>query len=195
MSTAEVPWECLVLRRQRKFSKSPYSRPNDVEVYGLRPMIHPWKLLSPFEFSMKWKAEPVLPPHHYSRSGLEQRSVWADNVEAAVRSQQKLAIPGVHYFVAERPDAEPSRTYFTWNQRKHTHSSAMLGCWSASHALKCQYSRALECHAPLGTQHTMQNIAAPPSGHGVSWVAQPKYRIWGYLVAHRKRCNTFTQLA
>ena len=90
-----MPWECLIPRKQREFSKSLYSKPNDVEVYGFRPMIHPWKLLSPFDFAMKWRAEPVLPPHAYSRSGLEQRSEWAKNVEAAVRSQEKLAIPGV----------------------------------------------------------------------------------------------------
>ena len=32
-----MPWECLIPRRQRKCSKSPYSKPNDVEVYGFRP--------------------------------------------------------------------------------------------------------------------------------------------------------------
>ena len=109
-----MPWECLIPRKQRKYSKSQYSKPNDVEVYGLRPMIHPWKLLSPFEFAMKWKAEPVLPPHAYSRNGLEQRSEWAKNVEAAVRSEQKLAIPIVHYFVAEPTDVGASQTYFTF---------------------------------------------------------------------------------
>ena len=72
---------------------------------------------------MKWNAEPVLPPHHYSRRGLEQRSEWAENVEAAVRSEQKLAIPGVHYFVAERPDVETSRTYFTFpSEPKETYA-------------------------------------------------------------------------
>ena len=41
------------------------SRANDVDAYGLRPLEHPWALLSPYEFMKFWRCVPLLIPNCY----------------------------------------------------------------------------------------------------------------------------------
>ena len=50
------------------------SVPNDMDVYGLRPLRYPWALLSPYEFLRYWKAEPLMPPSYYEEKKQPSRS-------------------------------------------------------------------------------------------------------------------------
>ena len=45
------------------------SKPNDIDIYGFRPLQHPWRLLSPYEFLRTWRAEPLLVPTYYWKQG------------------------------------------------------------------------------------------------------------------------------
>ena len=45
-------------------------RPNDFEIYGFRPLLHPWQHLSAYEFFRTWRAEPLLVPSYYEQRGL-----------------------------------------------------------------------------------------------------------------------------
>jgi len=64
-STAEAHWELLLPKTKRPHLRSNNSRPNAVDVYGVRPLESPFKLLSPYEFYVKWKAVPLLSPYQY----------------------------------------------------------------------------------------------------------------------------------
>ena len=42
------------------------SSPNTMDMYGFRPLTHPWRLLSAYEFTMAWRGEPLMIPSYYS---------------------------------------------------------------------------------------------------------------------------------
>ena len=45
------------------------SRVNECDAYGLRPLEHPWALLSPYEFMKFWRCVPLLIPNCYPDGG------------------------------------------------------------------------------------------------------------------------------
>ena len=92
--------------------KSPNSKPSDVDVYGLRPLVSPWKCLSPYEFYMHWKAEALLPPTFYNKRDMPQRTAWVQPVPKDVIKGEKAAVPGVHYVVLDAPEGGSNDTYY-----------------------------------------------------------------------------------
>ena len=95
--------------------RSRNSRPVDVEIYGLRPLVFPWEFLSPFEFFRYWKAEALLVPTYYSNNGHPARTQWTSEGQRliqsdAYRNEQIAAKPGLHYTVI--PCANESYTVF-----------------------------------------------------------------------------------
>ena len=52
------------------------SRPNEFEAYGFRPLRHPWKLLSAYEFLRHWRVDPLLVPSYYKNKGAASRTAW-----------------------------------------------------------------------------------------------------------------------
>ena len=80
------------------------SKANEMDVYGYRPLVHPWRLLSPYEFLMTWRAEPLLVPTYYDNKGENRRTQWtAKGLELCSSKEYKagdvVARPGVHYTV------------------------------------------------------------------------------------------------
>ena len=78
------------------------SRVNDFDAYGHRPLAHPWKLLSAYEFLRQWWCEPLLVPTHYLNRKQPARTEWTQQGKQLVRSQQYwdgdiAAKPGEHY--------------------------------------------------------------------------------------------------
>ena len=49
--------------------RSDRSKVNECEAYGYRPLWHPWKLLSPYEFWRYWRVVPLLIPTY-------QKNTW-----------------------------------------------------------------------------------------------------------------------
>ena len=75
------------------------SKPNEMDVYGLRPLSFPWKYLSPLEFTMNWRAEPLLIPSYYENRNEWCRTRWTAKGQAlmsdpAYRDGKKIAKPG-----------------------------------------------------------------------------------------------------
>ena len=57
--------ECLqtyVPPTKRQNVRTDRARANEFEAYGYRPLRHPWKLLSPYEFLREWTSEALLIP-------------------------------------------------------------------------------------------------------------------------------------
>ena len=52
------------------------SKVHEFEAYGYRPLEHPWKLLSAYEFLRYWKVVPLFVPKHYSNRGDIARAKW-----------------------------------------------------------------------------------------------------------------------
>ena len=82
------------------------SKANDIDIYGFRPLQHPWRLLSPYEFLRTWRAEPLLVPTYYENRGEPARTRWTDEGAKFVRTPEykegKLAVkPGIHYVVLQ----------------------------------------------------------------------------------------------
>ena len=61
---------------KRPHMRTDRSVANDMDIYGLRPLRHPWHLLSPYEFLRYWKAEPLLPPAYYASKHIPPRTRW-----------------------------------------------------------------------------------------------------------------------
>ena len=86
--------------------KTDRSRANEMDVYGYRPLHHPWRLLSPYEFLMAWRAEALLVPTYYTNKGVPPRTVWTEEGREFVKSKEYkngklVAKPGVHYTVVD----------------------------------------------------------------------------------------------
>jgi hypothetical protein len=95
----EAHWELLVPKTRRPHLRSDKSKPNDLDIYGLRPLEAPWMLLSPYEFYMKWMAVPLLSPYQYLRKGEVSRTEWIGNVKEEIQEGRETAKPGIHYEV------------------------------------------------------------------------------------------------
>ena len=81
------------------------SRANEIDVYGFRPMVHPWKMLSPYEFLRTWKAEPLLEPTHYQNLGIRSRTEWTEKGKKLRQTDEYkkgdvAAKPGKDYIAA-----------------------------------------------------------------------------------------------
>ena len=79
---------------------------NECDAYGYRPLLHPWKLLSAYEFLRYWRVVPLLSPTYYYNKGVKQRTVWtAEGRKVIQRSEYKdgqISLkPGVHYIAVE----------------------------------------------------------------------------------------------
>ena len=64
---------------------------NLMDIYGFRPLRHPWKLLSVYEFLMAWRAEPFLVPSYYTNKGVTPMTVWTDKGKALIKSTAYIA--------------------------------------------------------------------------------------------------------
>ena len=107
--------ETYVPPTRRPNVRSEHTKPVDMDMYGFRPLRHPWKLLSPYEFLMRWRGEPLLTPTAYFNQGLPSRTKWTLEGAALVKSSaykdgKVVAKPGLHYVVVEPEDS----TYFTF---------------------------------------------------------------------------------
>ena len=67
------------------------STPNNMDIYGFRPLRHPWKLLSVYEFLMAWRAEPLLVPSYYTSTCVTPMTVWTDKGKALIKSMAYIA--------------------------------------------------------------------------------------------------------
>ena len=91
---------------KRPHVRTDRSVPNNMDIYGLRPLRSPWMLLSPYEFLRYWKAEPLLPPPYYATRRIDPRTKWTTDGELiaksdAYKSGQIVLKPGVHFVVVE----------------------------------------------------------------------------------------------
>ena len=78
------------------------SRGNAFDSYGLRPLCHPWKLLSAYEFLRQWQVVPLLVPTHYLNRKETPRTQWTEEGKAFVKTKEyragKVAAKaGVHF--------------------------------------------------------------------------------------------------
>ena len=79
---------------------------NECDAYGYRPLRHPWKLLSAYEFWRCWRVVPLLSPTYYYNKGVRQRTAWTPDgrkltQRADYREGQISLKPGVHYVALE----------------------------------------------------------------------------------------------
>ena len=106
------------------------SSANMIDIYGLRPLQHPWYLLCPYEFLRYWAAEPLLAPTAYRYKPGAARTAWTpagDIVRKsdAYKQDQVVLKPGIHYTVIE-----PETTaFFQLSLTKLSKLSDMRGCW------------------------------------------------------------------
>ena len=98
--TEKADWEMLVPKTRKPHQRSVHAKPNDFDVYGLRPMKTLWQLLSAYEFFREWHAQPLLSPLQYQQQGVKSRTLWREHVPSEVRDGRKAAKPGDHYVVA-----------------------------------------------------------------------------------------------
>ena len=56
--------------------RSGNAKPVDMDIYGFRPLIAPWIYLSPYEFLMRWRAEPLLAPTGYYSTTEDYKVRW-----------------------------------------------------------------------------------------------------------------------
>ena len=78
------------------------SKVNEFDAYGFRPMEHPWRLLSAYEFLQQWKCEPLLVPTHYTNRSEAPRTTWTQKGAQLLKSQaykdgEIAAKPGEHF--------------------------------------------------------------------------------------------------
>ena len=78
------------------------SKVNEFDAYGFRPMEHPWRLLSAYEFLQQWKCEPLLVPTHYTNRSEAPRTTWTQQGAQLLKSQaykdgEIAAKPGEHF--------------------------------------------------------------------------------------------------
>ena len=106
------------------------TKANDKDIYGLRPLTSPWKLLSAFEFFQFWESEPVMVPTFYRNKAYPPRSEWTEEGLALANSDEykegkKVAKPLIHYKVIEPMDD----TYFTFPSEPKDIYSVFRHCW------------------------------------------------------------------
>ena len=121
--------ECLttfVPATRRPNVRTDRARANECEIYGYRPLVHPWVHLSAYEFLQRWRAEPLLVPTYYSNRHIQSRTTWTKEGLALIRTREYktdavAAKAGVHYTAIEPvgeeyylfPD-EPAQIYSTF---------------------------------------------------------------------------------
>ena len=75
--TGKAEWDMLVPRTRKPQQRSVRAKPNDFDVYGLRPMRSPWTILAPYGIFREWRVEPLLSPIQYDQhtptNGLARR--------------------------------------------------------------------------------------------------------------------------
>ena len=79
---------------------------NECDAYGYRPLQHPWKLFSAYEFLRYWRVVPLLSPSYYFNKGVRQRTAWtAEGRKVIQRADYKdgqISLkPSVHYVAVE----------------------------------------------------------------------------------------------
>ena len=86
------------------------SRGNAFDSYGLRPLCHPWKLLSAYEFLRQWQVVPLLVPTHYLNRKETPRTQWTEEGKAFVKTKEyragKVAAKAGVHFIAVRNDKD-----------------------------------------------------------------------------------------
>ena len=107
--------ETFVPPTRRPNVRTAGTKPVDMDMYGYRPLRAPWIFLSPYEFLMRWRGEPLLTPTEYVNRGNPTRTTWTALGAALVRTAEYkkgkvVAKPGVHYVVIEPEDT----TYSTF---------------------------------------------------------------------------------
>jgi hypothetical protein len=102
------------------------SRANEFEAYGYRPLCHPWKFLSAYEFLRFWRMEPLLVPAYYKNRNVMPRTTWtqeglAFSASAAYKKGEVSAKAGIHFVALEASDEtyslfpeEPEHIYKTF---------------------------------------------------------------------------------
>ena len=113
-ATRQFRTDCLatyVPPTKRQNVRTDRARASEFEIYGYRPLQHPWKLLSPYEFCRQWQAEALLAPSHYVNMGVSCRTQWtALGEELRHSSEYKqgnlAAKPGVHYVAVAPQESE-----------------------------------------------------------------------------------------
>ena len=106
------------------------SRPNEFEIYGFRPLVHPWRLLSPYEFMRAWTAEPLLVPTHYANLGVPCRTAWTRKGSDLQRSDDYkagkiAALPGRDYIAV----APPLENYHLFPEHPEHPNAALRHAW------------------------------------------------------------------
>ena len=48
--SGRAEWDMLIPKTRKPHQRSAHAKANDFDVYGLRPMTEPWRLLSPYDF-------------------------------------------------------------------------------------------------------------------------------------------------
>ena len=105
------------------------AKPVDMDIYGFRPLTFPWKLLSPYEFLMRWRGEALLAPTEYYNRDIPAKTKWTQAGFALVKSTaykegKLVAKPGIHYVVVEPEDSSystfPEEPKSTFEAFRHT---------------------------------------------------------------------------
>ena len=85
-----------------------HSRVNAMDAYGFRPLEHPWKLLSVYEFLQQWRCEPLLLPTQYSYHNRPARTKWTKQGLDLIKTQSykdgMVAAKAGEHYVAEGSD-------------------------------------------------------------------------------------------
>ena len=85
------------------------AKANEIDVYGYRPLQHPWRLLSPYEFLQNWRAEPLLPPSEYAKRGIAPRTRWTaaglEFIQRKEYTEERIAAKAGTHFVVLPPQA------------------------------------------------------------------------------------------
>jgi len=101
-----------------------------MDMYAFRPLTHPWKLLSAYEFTMAWRGEPLMIPSYYSNKGCPPRTRWTDlgkqlSLTQSYKDGSSSARPGLHYVVLESEEEE----YFTFPEQPKEIFSIFRHAW------------------------------------------------------------------
>ena len=109
--------------------------PRDRRIYGYRPRVHPWKLLSPYEFVRYWDAQPLLVPSHYQNLGVRSRTKWTHLGNELQRTTEYkegklVAKPGKHYVAVLRKALGPAiNVFYRGGMRRACHLGEAHRSW------------------------------------------------------------------
>ena len=111
----EFQEETYIPPTKRPNVRTERSKPNEMDIYGFRPLQHPWRLLSVYEFLMAWRAEPLLVPSYYKNKGVREQTAWTEKGLQLIKTKaykdgNDVAKPGIHYVVVE-PEAHEYYTF------------------------------------------------------------------------------------